>query len=121
MAQEHFCAGIRGSAVPQIRHQVDARDPAVVGHRAKVTVFLVARMIVDRSTAGVRNKDRLVFGGGGGDPIRGRTAATVTEVQRDSKTDHPMDGLAAQAAQSRVTGLEAAVSQKVSYVICRLN
>ena len=49
-------------------------------------------MIVDRSTAGVRNEDRLVFGGGGGDPIRGCTAATVTEIQRDSKTGEALLG-----------------------------
>ena len=105
-------------ALAQERHEIDAGHAAFLGDGAQFRIRAIARVIVLRGAARVRECDRP---GRRLDRVGRRLPAAMAEVHEDPERVHLLDGLDARLAEARVRRLEAAVAEQVPPVVRRLH
>ena len=114
---DHVRCG-RLPAFAQERHEVDPRDAALLRDGAQLRVRAVARVVVLRGAARVRERDRLLRSL---DRVGCGLAPAVAEIHEDAERVHALDGLDARLAEPRIGRLEAAVAEQVPAVVGRLH
>src|SRR5688572_24137960 len=101
-------------AIAQEGHEVNADDAALPGAGADLGVRAIARVIVERRAAGMREGDGLLRVL---ERVGRSLAATVAQIDQNADFVHAFDGLHASEAQAGIRGFEAAVAQEISAVI----